>query len=297
MVTVQPMNESHERQFHNAAYDGKNSTESVIVIVRPFVYTLLLFWSLSHSAVAQSIHLIAHRGGVVSEDIIENNRGAIEAAVDRGYWMAEVDVRRTKDGVSVAHHDADFRRYYGDPRRLADMTWKEISALRSTPGNEAPLRLADYLEICDGRLRIMLDIKGGKEPLPQTYLQEIERVMVQHRQLDSAYMIGVEEAKQFFAGKLRISSSYETIQAKKKRGQDVQSRYFLFPRGRLASAQEIERGLALGVAVVPSINTFHYPRADRLSAARRDIDRLLKAGVTEFQIDSVYDSMFGDRDH
>ena len=103
------------------------------------------------------IRMIAHRGGVVSDAVIENNVTAIEEAVRRGYWMVEVDVRQSLDNVPIVHHDADFKRYYGDARKVAKLTWSQISKLRATPGNERPLTFDEYLSAVDGRMRIMLD--------------------------------------------------------------------------------------------------------------------------------------------
>lgn len=252
------------------------------------ILVILLISTVAASA-DTPVKMIAHRGGVVSDQIIENNRASIEAAVERGYWMLEVDVRRTRDGVPIAQHDGTFRRYYDDPRRVGELTWEEASQLKASPGGESPLRLTDYLEACDGRVKIMLDVKGEKEPLPTAYLQEIERVMRKHQQLDTAYMIGTEEAKQFFLGKLRISRGYDDIISARANGEDVASRYFYFPRGSKFTEQQIAKALTLGVPVVPSVNTFHYPAKEHMVRARADINRMLQGGVTQFQIDSVYD--------
>lgn len=49
------------------------------------------------------------------------------------------------------------------------------------------------------------------------------------------------------------------------------------------------------VAVVPTVNTFHYGSGagvDPVAAGTADIKRLLPLGVTEFQIDSIYDVAF-----
>lgn len=43
------------------------------------------------------------------------------------------------------------------------------------------------------------------------------------------------------------------------------------------------------VPLVPSINTFHYSRGERMRQAEKDIRRLRGLGVTYFQIDSLYD--------
>jgi glycerophosphoryl diester phosphodiesterase len=54
------------------------------------------------------IHLIAHRGGIVDDTHPENSPASVEAAIQRGYWMLEVDIRRTRDGRAVVQHDANF---------------------------------------------------------------------------------------------------------------------------------------------------------------------------------------------
>ena len=238
---------------------------------------------------AEPVRLIAHRGGVVNESIIENNLAAINEAARRGYWMVEADIRCSRDGVPVVHHDRTFERYYGDPRPLADLDWAEIAALRSTPGNERPLQFAEYAEACKGRLQIMLDIKGN-DPAPE-FLDAIEAALVEHDLLKGAYVIGSDQAKRHFRDKARISASAETLFAAAQRGEPVSQRYFLFDRGSRVTAPIIRRARELEIPVVAAINRFRYPDDDEeaLSLARSDIARLRELGVTRFQIDSQYD--------
>ena len=54
------------------------------------------------------LKIIAHRGGVVGEEFAENSPAEIEAAVERGYWMVELDIRESRDGRLVVYHDEDF---------------------------------------------------------------------------------------------------------------------------------------------------------------------------------------------
>ena len=56
--------------------------------------------------------LIAHRGGVVDTTRVENNVDAIEEAIARNYFMLEVDIRESRDGQLVVHHDSTFSRFY-----------------------------------------------------------------------------------------------------------------------------------------------------------------------------------------
>ena len=47
-----------------------------------------------------------------------------------------------------------------------------------------------------------------------------------------------------------------------------------------------------GAYVIPAINTFRYPENNHYELARKDINRLIQAGVEGFQIDSVYRPLF-----
>ena len=47
-----------------------------------------------------------------------------------------------------------------------------------------------------------------------------------------------------------------------------------------------------GAFVIPAINTFRYPAEGHYELARKDIQRLNKAGVDGYQIDSVYKPLF-----
>src|SRR5690606_38159484 len=86
---------------------------------------------------------------------------SIQAAIDRGYWMIEVDIRRTKDGEPIIHHDQDFKRFYGNLEKVADLTWTEIGRLKASPGGTSPLHFRYVCKMCDGKIRLMLDIKGN----------------------------------------------------------------------------------------------------------------------------------------
>lgn len=62
--------------------------------------------------------------------------------------MIEVDIRESKDGVAVAQHDPDFKRFYNHSQKVGEMTWEEISKLRAAPGNKAPLSFEELVQLC-----------------------------------------------------------------------------------------------------------------------------------------------------
>ncbi len=70
----------------------------------------------------------AHRGG--ASDAPENTMPAFQYAIDLGYRYLETDVQVSSDGVLVAFHDFNLKRTCGIDRRLAEMTWSEISEAR-----------------------------------------------------------------------------------------------------------------------------------------------------------------------
>jgi glycerophosphoryl diester phosphodiesterase len=231
--------------------------------------------------------LIAHRGGVVSEQLIENNVAAISEAIRRGYHMLEVDLRESRDGHIIVHHDADFHRFYNDPRRVSNLTWDEIRKLQS-PTGERPLEFAEFAERCRGHIQLMLDVKEAERG--QEFFQEIQSVLQANGLLNSALIIGTKQSKLAFLGKARVAVNYASLIRAAEAGEPVSKRYFLFEHGEDLTEQMVTRTRQLGVTVVPSINVFHYDGdGNHWLLARHDIRRLRALGITHFQIDSVYE--------
>lgn len=233
------------------------------------------------------VRLIAHRGGVVDAQHIENSLAGLQAAIDRGYWMVEVDVRPTKDGKPLAHHDANFRKFYRHTGKAADMTWEQIRQLRSTPGNARPLLFDEFAAACRGKIRLMLDVKGP--PQPEAYYHRIEKSLIENDLLKDAYIIGIPEAKRYFRGKARVSIQRSELQTAVENNEDLAGDCFLFEHADKLDADIIQLARGARVPVVVSINTFHYAPNEHKRRARADIDRLRALGVRLFQIDSVYD--------
>lgn len=232
--------------------------------------------------------IIAHRGGVVGDTHAENSPGAIAAAVERGYWMVELDVRESRDDVLVVQHDEDFQRFYNDPRKLAEMSWDEIAALRATPGDTRPPTFAEMAALCKGKLEVMLDTKPPEHS--EAFFQEMEDALHANGLLAGAYIIGTEQSRAWFRGKARVGVDRAQLREAAERGEDVARLYFLFEHGRDLDAEAVEYAQSLDVPVVPSINIFHYEDLpDHMAAAEADVRRMLAVGVVEFQIDSPYD--------
>jgi len=255
---------------------------------------LLLLVGLASAAPPPSIKWIAHRGGVVEARFSENSPGSLEAAVSHGYWMIESDIRETRDGRIITQHDPTFMRFYGDPRKVTDLTLTEVRELRATPGGTPPMTFRELIEACRGRLRLMLDVKEP-EHSPEFY-GEIEQELRRAGMLESTYLIGLDSARRYFKGKLRISANLDQLKEALSRGESVDNLYFLFEWGKTLQPEHITLAQKMSVPVVPSVNTFHYGQdpTESIRLGSEDIRKLRQYGVTEFQIDSVYEPAFRD---
>lgn len=82
---------------------------------------------------ADSAKFVAHRG--LSSAAPENTVKAYELAGEAGFWGAEADVRKTKDGKFILMHDATLSRMCGVNARPEDLTYDEIRSSKIISGN------------------------------------------------------------------------------------------------------------------------------------------------------------------
>jgi glycerophosphoryl diester phosphodiesterase len=111
--------------------------------------------------------VIAHRGG--AGEAPENSVEAFSRAVSNGFSdMLELDVAMSSDGVLILAHDSDLMRQANEPRKLADISWDEMSRLTlKTPqshGNQfAPMaRLEEVLRLVGKQIPVIVEFKHSK---------------------------------------------------------------------------------------------------------------------------------------
>lgn len=243
-------------------------------------------------AIAPDMHLIAHRGGVVDAHRPENSAGAITAAIERGYWMIEVDVRRTKDGEPILHHDPTLQRYYGDSRRPEELTSTEIKMLRANPAGGSPLHFEQACALCNGKMRLMLDLKGSD--WPKEFYNRLLRIMEEQRIPTPIYSLGGARIKPLFDGRVMVSANRKALAAAAERGENVRHDYFLFELGSDLDEDAVALCRKLQVVPVAAINTFRYTMAkrDATLGPAEDVAKLRRLGVSYYQIDSRYEGLF-----
>lgn len=255
------------------------------------------------AAPATRFRLIAHRGGVVEEKFPDNSAAALKAAVARGYWMLEVDIRETKDGVLVMQHDPDLRLNFGDTRRIFETPFAELKVLRTTVAAQPILTFDELVGAAKAAgLRLMLD---SKDPHAPDFPRKVEAILQKHGMVASCYVVGTGDAMNHFLGKALVGFKYRSLRPRLEADPSLKEKVFLFDEGRTLTEEMVKWAMAQGVKVVPSINVYHYydvttmagkSRAELeqliMPRAKAHIDVLKALGVTEFQIDSEFDGWF-----
>jgi glycerophosphoryl diester phosphodiesterase len=104
---------------------------------------------------------IAHRGlHAASDGRPENSLGAFERACALGF-PAELDVRLTRDREVVVFHDRALRRLTGAAGRVEDRAGADVCGLRLLGTDERVPRLGDVLDLVDGRVPLLVELKSS----------------------------------------------------------------------------------------------------------------------------------------
>ena len=235
--------------------------------------------------------LVAHRGGIVEDLFDEYDPRSIDAAIDSGYWMLEIDVQPTADRDLIVHHDDNLERIYGIDKSVSELTVKQLKKLRAKNGGYAPLTFEEVAKRCKNKIRIMLDLKI--ENPPPWFYQKLNDILLAHDLLDGSFFINHGIKPYFKAGKFgfRMSEIHD-MQKRSEQGEEVATNYYLFDHGNRINAETARWCQKNNIEICASVNVGHYQLENDLMGAKRDIEYLKKCDVTIFQIDSQYDAFF-----
>ncbi len=100
----------------------------------------------------------AHRG-LHSDTVPENSLKAFELACQAGYGI-ELDVQLSRDGEVMVFHDYTLVRMTGDDRKLCELDASELRELRLKGSEHRIPTFREVLEIVDGRVPILVELKG-----------------------------------------------------------------------------------------------------------------------------------------
>ena len=143
------------------------------------------------------------------------------------------------------------------------------------------------LGLCQSlNLGVMFDIKG--EDGNDLFFNRIQDLIEKHNLEKACMTIGSARSQEKLRGKVLMTITGEMLQ-KVKEGQAVDLHgYYWFGVPKTWPVDLIKPLQDSGALVIPAINTFRYPEEQHRTEARKDVERLLKAGVDGFQIDCIY---------
>lgn len=120
-----------------------------------------------------SEQFLAHRG-LHGENAPENSLAAFQLAAEKGFGI-EMDVRRTRDGCLVIHHDESVERTCGVNKLIRDMTETELRSLRLMGTHETIPTLDEALSLIGGRTPLLVEMKSGpgERGLPRALWQRM----------------------------------------------------------------------------------------------------------------------------
>ncbi len=103
--------------------------------------------------------LYAHRGLHDNHsEAPENSMEAFRRAVEAGFGI-ELDIQLSKDNIPVVFHDYTLKRICGAEGKVEDYTYEELQQFCLCDSNERIPRLADVLELVDGRVPLIVEFK------------------------------------------------------------------------------------------------------------------------------------------
>jgi glycerophosphoryl diester phosphodiesterase len=120
----------------------------------------------AQSIVDEDTKIIGHRGFRAVAP--ENTLPAFEEAGKNGFWGAECDIYRTKDGVWVIQHDVNTYRMMDFTKSIEDCTYEELLEHNTDNGNyieDYPdlkiCTLDEYLQACEEySMTAVIELKG-----------------------------------------------------------------------------------------------------------------------------------------
>lgn len=118
---------------------------------------------------------LAHRG-LYNKEIDENSLSAFKASVEHGFGI-ELDVHLLKDGTLIVFHDNELKRLTRDERRVDELIKEDLKTIKLLKTNEAIPTLFEVLELVDGKVPILIELKVDTSfdpELPKAVINALE---------------------------------------------------------------------------------------------------------------------------
>jgi hypothetical protein len=286
-----------------------------------WVWDRLGMSSHADAAVERPSVLFAHRGGVHLPGVPDNSLKSLEMAITQQYGGVEIDVRESRDGVMIAHHDAGFERYFGNSCRdhgyvvcplrdykactirakqasqkachVEHLSAAEIRDLVAKDGESRVPLLEDYIAlVAETDMELMLDFK---QKLSAHNVDHLTAILTSHFSERTVYFIGKTDPKlqlmrqgQGKFGTIRLLHPYLALFVSR-------DQVFLFQEGHKAGLRDVLYAKFFGIEFIPSINLQHFGGGqneetidDIIYRGHRLLRKFYELGVRKFQIDSHF---------
>jgi glycerophosphoryl diester phosphodiesterase len=158
---------------------------------------------------------IAHRGlHDASNGRLENTAPAFRAAIDKGYGI-ECDLQAAENGTPMVFHDPKLDRLVAASGLIAQYTPGKLARFRYRGQNEKILTFAQFLDLVDGRVPLLVEVKASAAASREAFLDKIAR------------------AARSYDGPIALMSFNRSIVA------ELAARAPKVPRGRIVGSQQI----------------------------------------------------------
>jgi glycerophosphoryl diester phosphodiesterase len=119
---------------------------------------------------------IAHRGlHHAKKGIIENTAPAFEAALAKGYGI-ECDLRPASGGLPIVFHDEALNRLVDGKGYVAHLDVPALKRLRYKGSDTHILTFAEFLDLVDGKVPLLVEIKSEWAPPDRAFLHKIAKL-------------------------------------------------------------------------------------------------------------------------
>lgn len=222
--------------------------------------------------------VVAHRG--IWRNAPENSLSAIQRAIDAGYDVVEIDIRRSADGGLFLLHDDTLERMTGLDQRPEALASSDLAVLRlrdrdGGEGNAFTLErlpsLAEVFELTRGRIFLHLDVKE-REVIPDV--------------IAVAKAMGVEHEVDFWAA-LKTEKDLNWIR------KTILPHDALFLAKTRLNVPGAATQLALLHDLSPAVCEIYFDRLEEL-AALKDLTRTIGMALWVNTLDSVACAGFTD---
>lgn len=124
---------------------------------------------------------IAHRGlHNAKKGVIENTAPAFEAAFAKGYGI-ECDLRPAAGGTPLVFHDETLNRLVDGKGSVAHLDGPALKRLRYKGCDTHILTFAEFLDLADGRVPLLVEVKSEWDAPDHAFLSKIAKLANAYR--------------------------------------------------------------------------------------------------------------------